>query len=149
GQYVAMLDQNASYLARLGEKVNDLQQLWSFAIQQASGFSPVPQLASAVDAQVAAPGLPLTLSRSFSSSLVNRFASGRFGLGWHLDGGWTRTLQVRPDGTVLITDTDGSQRQFQPDNRGGYLTLPGDHGTLKSLGGVYTLTEVNGTVTGF
>jgi YD repeat-containing protein len=54
------------------------------------------------------------------------------------------------DGTVVISDGDGSQRRFQPDVRGGYFDQPGDHATLTKLAnGGYTLIETNGLVTAF
>ena len=46
GGFVQRLDNDASYLGHLGEKVTDLSQLWSFEIQQANGFSPMQTLPS-------------------------------------------------------------------------------------------------------
>ena len=83
--------------------------------------------------------------RVFSNSIISRNQVGPFGRGWWWSDGWQRTLSVLSDGTVVITDGDGSQRRFQPDLRGGYFDQPGDHATLASLGGGgYTLTEADG-----
>ena len=57
GGYVQKLDADAQYLAGIGENVTDVSQLFGFEIEQASGYSPLASLASATDAQVAAPGL--------------------------------------------------------------------------------------------
>ena len=54
------------------------------------------------------------------------------------------------NGTVTITNPDGSQRLFQPDSRGGYFAEPGDNGTLTAVsGGGFTLQEADGSITGF
>ncbi len=45
GDYVKMLDDEAMYLGQFGEDVTDVGQLWNFAVMQADGLSPVPQLA--------------------------------------------------------------------------------------------------------
>src|SRR5262249_27081601 len=73
GNYVTMLDNNASYLGRLGESITDVGKLWPFAIQQANGQGPDSQLASALDAEIPAPGMVLNFSRSFSPLLTGRY----------------------------------------------------------------------------
>ena len=150
GSYVTRLDQDAAYLAGLGETVDDVNTLWSFEIQQANGLGPVPQLSSATDLQVTVPGsVPLEVDRSFSATVLGRNTTGSFGAGWSLGGGWERTLTVGADGSVIIADPSGSQRVFAPVGSG-YVSQPGDHGILASLGGgIYTLTELDGTVSEF
>ena len=66
GDYVQKLDADAQYLAGIGENVTDISQLFGFEVQQASGYSPLASLASATDAQVAAPGLSLSFARTFA-----------------------------------------------------------------------------------
>jgi RHS repeat-associated protein len=150
GQYVARMDADASYLAGLGEKVTDLGQLFSFEILRANGFSPVPTLATPTDMSVPAPGLSLSVVRVFSNSIISRDQVGPFGMGWWWSDGWQRTLSVASDGTVTISDGNGSQRRFQPDLRGGYFGQEGDHATLTQLAsGGYTVTETSGRVTAF
>jgi len=152
GAYVSMLDNNASYLGRLGEPVTDVNRLWNFQVQQAIGFSTVTTLADTVDAQITQPGLPLTFARFFTPSLLGRYQLGVLGWGWTWSGGWQRTLSVGNDGTVTVADTDGSQRRFQPDSRpgGGYFAQAGDQGTLRNQGaGVFSLQELDGLVTRF
>jgi YD repeat-containing protein len=151
GSFLTHLDANAGYLAQVGESVGDISRLFSFAVHQADGLSPYPVLTSAVDARVTAPGLSLTFQRAFLPTLSGRYRSGPLGLGWVWTGGWQRTLTVAKDGTVTISDADGSQRIFQPDSRGSdYFALAGDHGTLTNNGdGTFTLTEADGTLSHF
>jgi len=69
GDHVRMLDDNAAYLGRLGQRVLDVGQLLAFEFQQADGLSPIRSLASAVDIAVEAPGLPVTFARTFSQPI--------------------------------------------------------------------------------
>jgi len=155
GDYVKMLDDNAFYLHQLGERVTDIRELLSFETMQASGLTITQTLASAVDAQSQAPGLPLIFNRTFSTDIPRHFRFGRFGWGW-LDN-WEWSLSVAYDipgqssqpGTVTISGPGGSRRVFQPDSRPGrpYLAQPGDQANLTSLGnGIYTLEESDGTL---
>ena len=82
---------------------------------QASGLSVTRTLASAVDAQMQAPGLPLTFTRSFSTDIPSHFEFGRLGRGW--SDNWERSLVQAADGTVTIFGPGGSRRVFQPDSR--------------------------------
>jgi YD repeat-containing protein len=150
GDYVLMLNHNARYLATLGQTVNDIRDLLSFAVTQAQGLSLTSTLTSAMDAQVQAPGLPLTFTRSFGADIPSRYALGRLGRGW--SDNWDRTLSVATDGTVTILGPNGSRRVFQPDRRdsSSYFSGIGDTGTLKPLGGgAFSLTEGGGTVYAF
>ncbi len=153
GGYVALLDEEASYLGSLGEDVTDVNSLWGFAVQQAdNSLNPLgPDLASATDDSVDMPGtLSLSFSRVYSSTISGRDEMGPLGLGWSTP--WQSTASVGPDGTVTITGAAGAQRVFQPDSRtaGAYFSQPGDTGTLKSDSrGGYLLTEADGTVTDY
>ena len=151
GDFVRRIDADATYLGQLGEKVNDLSQLWQFEIRQAIGLNPVRQIASNVDVSVPAPGFPLTFSRSYSPSILDRSVLGPLGMGWSLDGGWQRTLTKLSDGTVVVADTGGAIRRFQPDSRNSsYFDQPGDHGVLiANPDGTFSLRETNGTLTHF
>ncbi len=150
GQYVTRMDADAAYLDGLGENVTDSGQLFGFEILQANGFSPVTTLVTATDMSVPAPGLSLAVDRVFSNSIISRNQAGPFGLGWWWADGWQRNLSVSSDGTVVISDGDGSQRRFQPDLRSGYFDQPGDDATLTKLAsGAYTVNEPNGLVTAF
>lgn len=150
GGYVQMLDDNAAYLGRLGERVVDIGQLLSFKLLQADGLSPLRTLASAVDGSVEAPGLPLVFSRSFAAPISQRFELGPLGRGWSHN--WQYSLQLAADGTVTILGPGGSRRTFQPDSRddNNYFPQAGDHATLASLGGgAFSLTESGGLLRAF
>ena len=150
GQYVIMLNENATALSMLGQRVSDLGTLWSYEVQQAMGtLSPVQTLASAVDASVVSPGLSLSLSRSFGANLTDRNATGLFGRGWSTI--WDTYLNVTTDGTVNILDSAGLRRQFtpvagQPDE---YTAQPGDSGVLSFFNGSWQIQESSGSITGF
>ncbi|MBI5758610.1 MAG: hypothetical protein HZA46_08840, partial [Planctomycetales bacterium] len=150
GDYVRVLSDNAKYLGRLGQRVVDIGQLWSFEVLQAQGLSPLTQLASEVDAAVQAPGLLLSYGRSFGSSIASRYEMGPFGRGWTAPS--QTTWQRDADGSVTIIGTSGLRRRFQPDSRyaGRYFGQAGDNGTLiGGTGGTFQLRESNGFVTGF
>lgn len=147
GQYQTVLDQDATYLSQLGQSTDKVDQLFSFEVQQAIGYSPVASLATATDAQLATPGPPLSFSRTFGASILNRNQFGRFGWGW--DDSWDTYFTVESSGNVDVYEPGGSIRQFQPNGSGGYTAQPGDHGTLTAISGAYTLTEVEGTFTAY
>ena len=155
GDYVKMLDDNAFYLHQLGERVTDIGKLVSFEVMQASGLTVTRMLASAMDAQVQAPGLPLTFIRTFSTDIPQHFHFGRFGWGWSDNWEWSLSVvndvagQPSQAGSVTILGPGGSRRVFQPDSRPGrpYIAQPSDNGTLTLLSnGVYTLEEADGTI---
>jgi YD repeat-containing protein len=150
GDYVKMLNDNARYLHRLDIRVTDIRELLGFETMQASGLSVTRTLASAVDAQVQTPGLPLTFTRSFSTDIASHFTLGRLGRGW--SDNWDRSLAKAADGTVTIFGPGGSRRVFKPDSRyaGRYFAPAGDAATLApAAGGAYTLCESDGTLYAF
>jgi RHS repeat-associated protein len=65
---------------------------------------------------------------------------GPLGVGWHL--GSDITIVERPDGNVVLTDSDGSINVFTPDGSGGYNASPGTYFTLQKLGsGNFKITD--------
>jgi RHS repeat-associated protein len=149
GGFVQRLDNDASYLGHLGQRVIDINQLWAFEIQQVNGFSPLQTLHEDVDASAPNLGPALSVTRAFPNSIQARNQMGPFGWGWEWTDGWQRILSV-VNGVPTITNPDGGQRLFPPDGRGGFFPEPGDHGTLMALGGgVFTLQEATGSITEF
>ena len=145
GHYVSMLDDNAAYLSRLDEQVVDVGELLAFEFQQADGLSPVRTPSGDVDAAVDAPGLPLIFARVYSEPISQRYEPGPLGRGWSHN--WQMSLQQDGDGTVTVLGPAGSCRTFKPHSRAGYgyLSEPGDHGTLTALGGgAFSLREADG-----
>src|SRR5262249_61226570 len=92
---------------------NGRGQLWRFEVEQAIGFNPVSTLESVTDIHVDAPGLPITLTRSFFADTVGRYDQGPLGRGWAVADGWDRALTTEADGTVVVSGTDGRERRFE------------------------------------
>jgi RHS repeat-associated protein len=149
GDYLSRLDADAAYLGSLGERVVDPNILFAFEFRQADGLGALARPVTAVDAMVPAPGLAITMSRDYTNSISGRYELGPFGQGWSWAGGWLRRLSVLADGTVVIAQSGGSTRRFQPDLRGGYFDEHGEPAALVSLGGAFTLREENGLLTAF
>jgi RHS repeat-associated protein len=150
GGYVGLLDTNAAYLGQLGENVTDINALWDFAVTQAMNLQPLPALASTVDDSLPVVGnLSLSFNRAFSNSIAGRFQAGPLGMGWMAL--WQRTLSVGSDGTVTITNGNGSQFTYQPDSRypGQYFSQIGDHSVLTAVNGGYQLQTLDGTIISF
>jgi YD repeat-containing protein len=148
GDYVAMLNNNARYLGRLGLNVRDISELLRFEFLQASGLSPLKNLASSQDAAVDVPGVSLGFVRSYLQSITDRHTLGAFGYGWTHS--WDVRLETAGDGTITILGPGSAQRTFQPDVRGGWFANKGDYGTLRATGaGSYTLQEKSGLLTAF
>ena len=101
GAYVAMLNRNARYLGRLDESVTDLDQLFGFELAQAAGLHPVRVLASASDASVPAPGLPLGIGRAFPNGIASRYRLGPL-LVVERDGGGRVSAEEDVDDAVLV-----------------------------------------------
>ena len=125
GGYVALLDEQATYLGQFGEEITDVNSLWGFAVQQAdNALSPLgPTLASATDDSVATPGtLSLSFSRVFATSIDGRDTMGPLGLGWSTS--WQTMAEVASDGTVTITGADGARRFSSPIPANPRILLP-------------------------
>jgi len=148
GDYLAMLDDNAAYHARLGASVEDVSLLVGFELCQADGMNPIHYLAQELDASVPTPGLPLFFDRAFAQPINLRYELGPLGRGWtHF---WQIVLSQDADGRVTITDRTGTPRIFQPDAREGYFSPVGDYATLTAVGGgAFTLREKDGLLFAF
>ncbi len=148
--YVAMLNDNAAFLGRLGQRVIDVAELWNFELQQAYGYSPLPVLDSVTDAAVASPGVSLSIDRRFSSNLRSRWESGPFGRGWFTS--WqTHLVSENGDAVVRIIGEGGSARVFVRDTRNGrYFSGAGDSAKLTAISGnAFELRSPDGSVTRF
>jgi RHS repeat-associated protein len=133
-------------LAPLGAELEDTAHLFQFELLKANGQMSVPVPAGAIDATFPAPGLPLTLSRTFASTIGGRYRLGRLGRGWvdNFD------ISASEDSTGQVTVQAGdSFRFFFRQTGGSYFGYPGDQGTLVKLNGAFQLREANGAVTAF
>ncbi len=149
GSYVANLDLDATYLDNLGTKDSNVQDLWDFEIQQDNNAGPLSQIATTTDVSAPADGLTLEFNRGFATSIVGRYTLGPLGYGWELNGSWQDQLTEQPQGSVSISQADGSQLLFQPKS-GGYSSPLGDTDTLVALGGgSFSLQSQDGLTTVF
>jgi RHS repeat-associated protein len=157
GQYVRMLNENAAYLGRLGQRVTDAAELFAFEILQATGLHPIDVVAASTDAAVETPGLPLELSRYAVNSVLGRYETGLLGRGWHIP--WDERLVVQPDdfnqfaGTVFVTGPAGARRRFLYANGGApgyYPDNPSDRGRVsRNADGSHDLREAGGLLRRF
>jgi RHS repeat-associated protein len=144
-----VLSDNATYLGRLGvdpSDLSDLNSLIGFELQQADAVLPVPILATAIDASFPTAGLQLGLGRAFLQPISGRYRLGVLGRGWvH---GWEVAATADTFGNVRI-DAAGGHRFFSKLHDGTYLSAPGDNGVLTLTAGVYSLREIDGTISQF
>ncbi len=143
GDYVRMLDDNATYLAKINRNVTDISKLLAFEFAQANGLGILSSLGGSTDAAVTAPGLDIVFRRAFLPSITGRYGTGPFGRGWYHN--WGLSLATDQDNAVIIEGPFGSQRVFQPDGDNGYSSQPGDQGRLVyTFQNTYELIESNG-----
>ncbi|MGP3949613.1 DUF6531 domain-containing protein [Streptomyces sp. 7N604] len=96
------------------------------------------------DAQVSAPGVPLTVGRVYSSD--NTF-TGALGKGWQLP--WETRLQIESDGDAVLIG-EGGTRHTYTEKSGGTFTAPGQaRSTLAADGSGYKLTTADHTTYSF
>ncbi|WP_405988357.1 DUF6531 domain-containing protein [Streptomyces sp. NBC_00986] len=92
------------------------------------------------DTTVAAPGVPFTLSRNYSS---NDATSGALGTGWTLP--WETSLAVAANGDVTVRDENGATFTYAKTSTGTFTTPLLARSTLAAVsGGGYTLTTLDG-----
>ena len=144
-----MLDNEAAYLGQVGENVTDAGQLWQFALEQADGLTPTPQLSSVTDLALATPALSLDFSRTYNEPISSRDSSGPLGYGWR--DSWQYSLVQSSDGTINVTMPSGAVRAFVPTGVSSTYSAsdPGDYATLQAIYSSGTLTafhlvELNG-----
>jgi YD repeat-containing protein len=141
--FVAMLGDNAAYLARLGQPVGDVGRLLAFELLQASGLNPSVYLTGAQDAFVPVPGLDLNFNRVYARSLLSRYELGALGRGWRHN--YEIYLQETDEGNILAYGFDSLPRLFAIDPSGGYDSAAGDRGVLSiDSGGTFSLREADG-----
>jgi RHS repeat-associated protein len=124
----------------------NFEKLFQFELNQAIGYNPLSSMADDIDIVVEAPGIPLSFSRYFSSSLKNRHQDSPLGKGWTHS--WQTHLEEDENGNVTIFDLNSSLK-YQPDSRGGYFSPKGDYSKLSKADGLFTLKYSDGTIEKF
>ena len=143
GQYVQTLDNDAAYLAGIGEPTTDVSQLLSFEIEKANDAYIAQTLASVTADDLPAPGMDLTFVQSFQASISGRYTQGILGYGW--TNNWDFTASTMPNGDVVI-ENDGISAYFSLQPNGSFAPEAGDEGTTLTVSdGAYQLVEPDGT----
>jgi RHS repeat-associated protein len=144
GQYVQVLDNDAVYLAGIGEPTNDLNQLLSFEIEKANAAYTVQTLVSVTADSLPAPGMNLTFIQTFQQSISGRYTQGILGYGWTTN--WDISATTMSNGDVVVQDA-GISEYFSLQPNGSLKAQAGGQGaTLTAAGGAYALTQPDGTV---
>jgi RHS repeat-associated protein len=129
-----------------GPSAISVATLLSYELQQAVGALPNIILADTTDVAPAGAGLDLSLTRSYSASLLNRNNPGPFGDGWMFTYGISAATDA--SGNVYISSPSGVEL-FTLQPNGTYAAQAGDSSVLTLSGGAYVLTSINGTVERF
>ncbi|MBE9147549.1 hypothetical protein IQ257_03270, partial [Coleofasciculus sp. LEGE 07092] len=146
--FVAMLGDNAAYLAKLGRTDYNAQDLLAFEVLQANGLNPETYLAAGEDAFTPAPGLDVRFVRVYGQFLGSRYTDGLLGYGWTHN--YDLFVEETDDNRVLVHWADGSFRSFVADGEGGYEGVPGEDGILtRKSNGTFQLREPSGLTYGF
>jgi YD repeat-containing protein len=143
GQYVQTLDNDASYLAGIGEPTTNLNQLLSFEVEKANASFTAQTLLTVTPDDLPAPGMDLTFTQSFQQSISGRYTSGILGYGW--TNNWDINATTMTNGDVVI-ENEGTSAYFSLQPNGSFAPEAGDEGTTLILsGGAYQLVETDGT----
>ncbi|MEU9186215.1 DUF6531 domain-containing protein [Streptomyces sp. NPDC048484] len=96
------------------------------------------------DAQVAAPGVPLSVGRVYSS---DNTLAGALGKGWQLP--WETRLQFASDGDAVLVGEGGTRHTFDKKSDGTYTTPGETRSKLAVDGGGFRITTADHTTYGF
>ncbi|MGW8330559.1 FG-GAP-like repeat-containing protein [Streptomyces sp. NPDC055897] len=98
---------------------------------------------SFTDAQVAAPGVPLSVARTYSS---NNASTGALGSGWQLP--WETRLEIDAGGNAVLVGEGGARHTYV--KSGGSFTAPGETRSVLAVDGSgYKITTADHQVYGF
>ncbi len=147
GQYVQTLDNDASYLAGIGQPTTNLNQLLSFEVEKANASFTAQTLVSVTPDDLPAPGMSLSFVQSFQQSISGRYTGGILGYGWTTNWDYSATTMINSD---VVIKSDGISSYFSLQPNGSYAPEAGDEGTtLTNNGGAYQLVETDGTTYDF
>ncbi len=143
GQYLQTLDNDAVYLASIGEPTTDLNALLTFEIEKANAVYTADSLVSVTVDDLPAPGMDLTFEQSFQQSISGRDTQGILGLGWTTN--WDISATTMPNGDVVI-DNSGTLEYFSLQADGSFAPPPTLLGTtLSDSGGAVKIVDPDGT----
>ena len=141
--YLRILDDQATYLARFGSPTYDVRSLFQSLTSHAAGVYLRQTVAWGLDAYAPARGIPLMLERVSYDTLHQRFTVGPFGRGWSHNFEYS-LIKPQPD-RILIKGPGGTSRAFVKLSDGSWSSFPGDYGILEELGGgTYKLSGQSG-----
>jgi RHS repeat-associated protein len=144
GQYIQTLDNDATYLASIGQPTNDLNDLLSFEVEKANASYTSGTLLTVTPESLSGPGLDFSFTQSFQQSISGRYTSGILGYGW--TDNWDQSAATMANGDVLVT-YDGASLYFALQPGGTYKQQGGDQSsTLQNTGGAYKLVITDGTI---
>lgn len=86
---------------------------------------------AATDVSIATPGAGLTVSRSYRSRHLSQGSEGPLGTQWTLSLGAEQSLSKRPNGSMVLTGSNGAQTVFTASG-GGFSSPKGDAGVTLS-----------------
>ena len=147
GSYVDALRDSANYLSRYGIYTSDVDQLLTLHFAQADNALPGGSPHAATDAVAPASGIPLVWGRTFAPTVSRRFDLGTLGRGWSHP--WDVTVSRDPETDAVLVRTAGGTRRFSelPDDT--FAGSPLDPARLTLADGVFSLREVDATVSRF
>ena len=146
--YLDRLRHDCDHLMRVGSPVKRLDRIWQLEINEALGNDAVlPQLASATDLARSARGLGLSFSRSYSSSLRGRLASGILGYGW--TDNFSSYAEKLDDDTLVFHLPSGGSYSFTKITGEWKPQDARDKTELTETGSEYILKYASGTVQRF
>jgi RHS repeat-associated protein len=152
--YMAALRNAATYLASVGSPVRNADVLLGYLIRQAGTSIAGDTLVAATDAAFPSPGLSLSFSRTFPSSVGGQNRLGRLGLGW--TDNWDIRLTseaggVPPtNGSKVFLRTGDADREFASVGGGDYAPVYGGEEDMLNFDGTrFVLTGDDDTVTAF
>ena len=123
GQYVQTLDNDAAYLAGIGDPSTDIYEILAFEVEKANNAYLTQSLVSTTAEDLPAPGMDLTFEQSYDLPISNRYTQGTLGYGW--TNNWDISAATLANGDAVIND-DGLSEYFalQPD--GSFASPAGD-----------------------
>ncbi len=147
GQYLQTLDNDAVYLAGLGQPTSDLGRLLSFEIEKANAAYTGYTLDTVTAVDLPAPGMDLSFVQSFQQPISGRDTEGILGFGW--TNNWDMMATTMANGDVEI-ENDGILQYFSLQPDGSFAPQPGDEGTtLTENGGADRIVEPDGLISQF